>query len=70
MVFSATWPTRIYERSIRSFKIKVRKLKIQIFCNLVIHEIANRQQVVYDGKYYYERVDLGIHTVNNHIDNS
>ena len=52
-------------------KRKVRKLKTRIFCNFVVDEIANRQQVVvYDGKCYYGRVDLGIHTVNNHIDNS
>lgn len=53
-----------------ALKYKVRKLKTQIFCDLVIDEIANRQQVVYDGKCYYGRVDLGIHTVYNHIDNS
>lgn len=53
-----------------ALKCKVHKLKTPIFCNLVIDEIAIRQQVVYDGNRYYGYVDLGIDSIDNSdIDN-
>lgn len=53
---------------LQALKCKVRNIKNPIICNLVIDEIAIRQQVLYDGNRYYGYIDLGINNNTCDID--
>lgn len=49
---------------------KVRNTEAPVLCNLVIDEVAIRQQIVYDGNRYYGYVDLGVNSNTADVDNS
>lgn len=44
----------------KTLKCKVQQSKVPILCNLVIDEVAIRQQIDYDGNRYYGYIDLGV----------
>lgn len=54
---------------VEALKCKVRNTKTPIICNLVIDEVAIRQQIVYDGNRYYGYVDLGVNNNITNVDN-
>lgn len=54
-----------------ALKCQVEKSDNPIICNIVIDEIAIRQQVTYDGQRYYGLIDFGVdHNDAFHVDHS
>jgi len=62
MVCSIEWSSRIYrwssKVSFEALKYQIKKSDNLILCNIVIDEIAIRQQVTYDGQRYYGLIDF------------
>jgi len=62
---------RFTAEAFEALKYQVKKSDNPILCNIVIDEIAIRQQVTYDGQRYYGLIDFGIdHNDTFNIDRS